>query len=89
MCSSDLSGLLVDGHGDAQWADALGATALVPGRRDALAAAAVPHARRYSWDRTTDGLLDTYAEAAAEYAQRQRQAMQAVQAGLAAGMIEQ
>jgi D-inositol-3-phosphate glycosyltransferase len=79
------SGLLVDGHGDAQWADALGAVGLVPGRRDALAAAAVPHARRYSWDRTTDALLDTYAEAAAEYAHRQRQAMRA---GLAAGMIE-
>ncbi|TQM15632.1 D-inositol-3-phosphate glycosyltransferase [Pseudonocardia kunmingensis] len=79
------SGLLVDGHGDAQWADALAAAALAPGRRDELAAAAVPHARCFSWDRTADALLDTYAGAAAEFADRQRQAMRA---RLAAGMIE-
>jgi D-inositol-3-phosphate glycosyltransferase len=78
------SGLLVDGHGDAQWADALAAVALRPGRRDELAPAAVGHARRFSWDRTADALLDTYADAAAEYTARQRQAMRA---GLAAGMI--
>jgi D-inositol-3-phosphate glycosyltransferase len=80
------SGLLVDGHGDAQWADALGAVALVPGRRDELAAHAVEHAHRFSWDRTADALLDTYAGAATEFAERQRRAMQA---GLAAGMIGQ
>jgi D-inositol-3-phosphate glycosyltransferase len=80
-----VSGLLVDGHGDEQWADALGSVALVPGRRAELAARTVEHAHRFSWDRTADSLLDTYAEAAAEFAERQRQAMRA---GLTAGMIE-
>jgi D-inositol-3-phosphate glycosyltransferase len=28
---------------------------------------AVEHARAFSWDRTTDALLATYAEAAAEF----------------------
>jgi len=79
-----VSGLLVDGHGDAQWADALHAVALAPGRRDEMAARAVAHARRFSWDRTAEALLDTYAGAAAEFAGRQRQAMRA---RLAAGMI--
>jgi D-inositol-3-phosphate glycosyltransferase len=79
------SGLLVDGHGDDQWADALGAVALVARRRAELAAHTVEHAHRFSWDRTTDALLDTYADAAAEFAGRQRQAMRA---GLTAGMIE-
>jgi D-inositol-3-phosphate glycosyltransferase len=76
-----VSGLLVDGHGDEQWADALGAVALAPGRRDELAAHTVEHARGFTWDHTADALLDTYADAAAEYTERQWQAMRA---GLAA-----
>jgi D-inositol-3-phosphate glycosyltransferase len=66
------SGLLVDGHGAGRWADALAAVALDPRRRAALSRAAVAHARRFSWDRTTDALLDTYAGAAAEFAERQQ-----------------
>ncbi|MBW0088994.1 D-inositol-3-phosphate glycosyltransferase [Pseudonocardia sp. KRD-184] len=69
------SGLLVPGHGSGQWADAL-RDALQ--RRDVLGAAAVGHARRFSWDRTTESLLDTYTGAAAEFAERQ---------GVPAGMI--
>ena len=69
------SGLLVAGHGPGQWADALRAALL---RRDVLAPGAVGHARRFSWDRTTESLLDTYAGAAAEFAERQ---------GVPAGMI--
>jgi D-inositol-3-phosphate glycosyltransferase len=80
-----VSGLLVDGHGDEQWADALGSVALVPRRRAELAAQTVQHAHRFSWDRTADSLLHIYADAAAESAERQRQAMRA---GLTAGMIE-
>ena len=72
------SGLLVPGHRAEQWADALAAVALRPERRAELGAAAVVHARAFSWDRTADALLDTYASAAAEFAQRQR-----VLAGLA------
>jgi D-inositol-3-phosphate glycosyltransferase len=72
------SGLLVAGHRAEEWADALAAVALSPGWRDELGAAAVLHARAFSWDRTADALLDTYANAAAEFTQRQR-----VLAGLA------
>jgi D-inositol-3-phosphate glycosyltransferase len=72
------SGLLVDGHGAGAWADALGAVALDPTRRAALSTGAVAHARRFSWDRTTDALLDTYAGAAAEFAERQAAGLRAV-----------
>ncbi len=72
------SGLLVPGHRAEQWADALAEVALRPWRRDELGAAAVLHARGFSWDRTADALLDTYTVAAAEFTQRQR-----VLAGLA------
>jgi D-inositol-3-phosphate glycosyltransferase len=70
------SGLLVDGHGATAWADALAAVALVPGRRDELGRAAVGHARGFSWDRTTDALLDTYTDAATEFAARQRRILE-------------
>jgi D-inositol-3-phosphate glycosyltransferase len=60
-----VSGLLVRSHRTEDWADALGVVALRPGLRASLAAAAVTHARRFSWDRTTDALLVAYAEAAA------------------------
>ncbi len=71
------SGLLVDGHGARAWAGALAAVALDPARWAALSWAAVEHARGFSWDRTTDALLATYAEAAAEFAQRQEAALPA------------
>lgn len=62
-----VSGLLVPSHGPADWADALGSVALQPGRRAELARAAVGHARRFSWARTTEALLVTYADAAAAF----------------------
>jgi D-inositol-3-phosphate glycosyltransferase len=58
------SGLLVPSHADDDWAAALADVALVPKRRDELAANAVRHARRFSWSATTDALLSTYAAAA-------------------------
>jgi D-inositol-3-phosphate glycosyltransferase len=64
------SGLLVPGHGAAEWADALASVALRPARRDELSAGAVRHAARFSWDRTTDALLATYADAVAEFTAR-------------------
>jgi D-inositol-3-phosphate glycosyltransferase len=75
------SGLLVDGHDAGRWADALGAVALDPGRRAALSSGAIAHAGEFSWERTTDALLDTYAEAAAEFAERQAAGLRAA-AGL-------
>jgi D-inositol-3-phosphate glycosyltransferase len=75
------SGLLVPGHGAGQWASALGAVALDPARRERLARGAVTHAREFSWDRTTDALLATYADATREYRARLRDR-------LVAGIIE-
>jgi D-inositol-3-phosphate glycosyltransferase len=71
------SGLLVDGHGAVPWADALAAVALDPQQRSVLSRGAVAHAQRFSWDRTTDALLDTYAGAAAEFAERQQAGLRA------------
>jgi len=75
------SGLLVPGHGAGVWADALRAALA---RRDELGRGAVTHARRFSWDRTADALLDTYAVAAGEFADRQAVD---VPSPVAAGMI--
>ncbi|MBB3662322.1 D-inositol-3-phosphate glycosyltransferase [Prauserella sediminis] len=55
------SGLLVGSHRAPDWAGALADAALR--RRDTLAAGALRHARRFSWQRTTDALLDSYADA--------------------------
>jgi D-inositol-3-phosphate glycosyltransferase len=75
------SGLLVDGHRAGPWADALAAVARDPARRAALSREAVAHANRFSWDRTTDALLTTYEEAAADFAGRQAVGLRAA-AGL-------
>lgn len=55
------AGVLVDGHGPHDWADALAAALaqLAVGRAD-WSARAVGHARQFSWDRTVDGLIDAY-----------------------------
>ncbi|MGQ0573402.1 MAG: D-inositol-3-phosphate glycosyltransferase [Pseudonocardia sp.] len=58
------SGLLVPGHDARDWADAL---TVALRRRAELSLGAVAHAGRFSWDRTTDALLATYADAAAEF----------------------
>ncbi|GGP56923.1 D-inositol-3-phosphate glycosyltransferase [Saccharothrix coeruleofusca] len=58
-----VSGVLVDGHDPAAWARALGEVALRPAYREELASNAVGHARRFSWDRTTDALLAGYEQA--------------------------
>ncbi|MEU5691441.1 D-inositol-3-phosphate glycosyltransferase [Actinosynnema sp. NPDC020468] len=58
-----VSGALVDGHDPAAWAQALRAIALNPAYREELAGNAVGHARRFSWDRTTESLLAGYAQA--------------------------
>jgi D-inositol-3-phosphate glycosyltransferase len=71
------SGLLVDGHGAGPWADALAAVALDARRRAALSAGAVAHARNFSWDRTTDALVNTYLGASAEFAERQAAGLRA------------
>jgi D-inositol-3-phosphate glycosyltransferase len=62
-----VSGQLVDSHQPMDWAAALSAVALHPQRRAELAAGATRHARRFSWERTTEALLGVYADVAAAY----------------------
>lgn len=57
------SGLLVSGHGTAQWAGALGSLLLDSERRARMAKAATEQAARFSWQHTTEALLDSYAQA--------------------------
>ena len=58
-----ISGLLVPGHDPARWADRLASVLLDPARQADLAAAAPAQAARFSWDRTVDGLLESYQRA--------------------------
>jgi len=58
-----VSGFLVNGHDPVEWARVLGHVALHPDRRAELAGNAVSHARRFSWERTTDTLLAAYSDA--------------------------
>jgi len=62
-----VSGLLVPSHKASDWASALASAALRPDRHAELAANAVLHARRFSWRRTTDALLETYAQATGSF----------------------
>jgi D-inositol-3-phosphate glycosyltransferase len=57
------SGVLVPTHNADDWASALAGVALQPRRRTELGQGAVRHARRFSWQRTTDALLSTYSAA--------------------------
>jgi D-inositol-3-phosphate glycosyltransferase len=60
------SGVLVDGHDPEAWAKVLGYLLSTRGALAELAAGARGHAERFSWQRTTDGLLGAYREAIAE-----------------------
>jgi D-inositol-3-phosphate glycosyltransferase len=58
------TGLLVPGHDDVLWGHALTGLLDAPGVRDRMAAAAVRHARRFSWDATVEATLASYRAAA-------------------------
>jgi D-inositol-3-phosphate glycosyltransferase len=58
-----VSGLLVPGRDPEDYAAAI---RRVLARRELLAAGARRHAAGFSWDRTTDALVDAYAAAMAE-----------------------
>lgn len=66
------SGLLVTGHEAELWADALASVALDPARRARLAEGTTAHAARFSWQGTTEALLDTYAQAKMAFHERYR-----------------
>ena len=57
------SGLLVDSHDDADWAQALGRVLTEPGLHDRLAAGAALQARQFSWDATAGAMLRIYERA--------------------------
>lgn len=63
-----VSGVLVDGHAAADWAQALASVALNPARREQMSVAARRHAEEFSWDITVDRLLGVYQRAAAPLA---------------------
>jgi D-inositol-3-phosphate glycosyltransferase len=58
-----VSGLLVDGHDPEQWGKVLADLLRTPAELHALAAGARRHAECFSWQRTTDGLLEAYSDA--------------------------
>ena len=71
-----VSGLLVEGHDPATYAEALAGLIGDPARRAWLARGAVVHAGRFGWSNTATGLLDVYAGAL-----RERELPRAVAAG--------
>ncbi len=58
-----VSGALVDGHDPEIWAKVLGELLSDRARLATLAAGARAHAQKFSWERTTQALLDAYREA--------------------------
>ena len=66
-----VSGVLVASHDAQPWADALSSLAL-PSVRDRLAARARAHASLFSWERTTEALLDVYERAKLDFHSRYR-----------------
>lgn len=59
------SGILVPGHGAADYARALGALLADPRRWQGMSECAVRHAARFGWDGTAEATLQVYREAAA------------------------
>ena len=56
------SGLLIKGHATADWSAGLEGLLDDPRRRELLSRKAVEHASQFSWERTTDRLLEVYTE---------------------------
>jgi D-inositol-3-phosphate glycosyltransferase len=61
-----LTGLLVDGHDPGTWSVDLSRLLDAPRRRESMAAAAVHHARRFSWDQTVEAMSRVYSAACAD-----------------------
>lgn len=63
------AGVLVDGHEDGPWADALARVlGADPAERERRRRAGVEHARGFGWEVTVDRLLEVYAEAVRRHA---------------------
>jgi D-inositol-3-phosphate glycosyltransferase len=59
-----VTGLLVEGHDPADYAEAIGRLVCEPGLRESMSRAALDHARGFAWEQTADQTLDVYAKAA-------------------------
>ena len=59
------SGLLIDGHNPADWAEAVGRLLAQPGLLTALTAGGLAHAAQFDWGQTATGLLAGYQRAIA------------------------
>ena len=57
------AGLLIEGHETADWSAGLEGLLDHPRRREALSRKAVEHASQFSWEATTDRLLEVYTDA--------------------------
>jgi D-inositol-3-phosphate glycosyltransferase len=66
------SGLLVDGHDPAAYAENVRRVIVTPTLRDRLARSAIAHAARFGWDATADHMLDVYLDALEEHASVRR-----------------
>lgn len=64
-----VTGILVDGHDDGDWAHAIGDLLQ---RADGMRPAAIAHAATFSWSRTVDALLASYGRAIGDYRARHR-----------------
>lgn len=63
VVTDGVTGALIDGHRPAAYAAAIDALTRDPGRYRAMRVAAARSAARFSWDATTDGLLEAYGRA--------------------------
>ena len=61
----DFSGVLVDGHDPRSYMHAIHRLITDAGEHERLARGALAHAQSFGWDRTTEALLDVYADAMA------------------------
>jgi D-inositol-3-phosphate glycosyltransferase len=65
-----ISGILVDGHEPAGWAQVLGRLLAEPAARESLSQGAIEHARQFSWNQTAASLLAVYRDAVTEHRTR-------------------
>jgi D-inositol-3-phosphate glycosyltransferase len=70
-----VSGILIDGHAPATWANTLGLLLASPKWQQELSAGAVIHAEDFSWDNTVDHLLEVYSDVMVENRDRSRFAL--------------
>jgi D-inositol-3-phosphate glycosyltransferase len=61
------SGVLIDGHDPADWAQVLARLLREPGLRALLSEGAIEHARQFSWNQSAASLLAVYRDAVTEY----------------------